>query len=818
MHEEQPAEVLVLAGRGQEVVDRPLHRVAPERDRLPPRCAAAGPRRREIGCGKVGHPAKLLFAVVKLAGGQPDVPAIVGSEQAWTYAEIDALTAAVAGHLLRLGVPTGATVVVDLAQNATRAALAVAVSSAWVAHSLDPTLAPERRAALLERIAPAAILDGIPTGPPGVPPSVRLDDPAVLLATSGTTGVPKLVVNTHRVLMASAAAVARAQGVGPGDRQLVLGTTAATLGARAVTDGLICGATMLVADDITVDAAAAMLAHRPTIVNASPPALANFLTAVERLGPEVVSELRYVRAGSAALRADLAERTRRLLGVPVIQSYAMSEAAKIACTPLDGSAPPGSVGLPLAAEVRIVDGEIVVRGDSVSPGVLVDGWFHTGDLGRFDDDGFLYVLGRADGVVSRGGIQVSLDVLEDALERHPRVAAALAAPVEHTTLGTDIVLGFVPAGTAPEPAALREFLLTTLPANQVPLRFVRLDSLPLTAATKPSRLALAAQLDAQRASPVGRLEGTELRLAALWRDVLGAEVVVEAADDFFALGGSSLQLLRLCDLIGAEFGVEVLPGQVLGRSELRSMAALLRGGDGRRPALVPLRAGDSERTTLYMVPGAGGSLATLQRFVFGLEHGRRVLGFESPGLYGGERLVRRIDAMARRYVDELLADVEPGSFALMGQSMGGIVAQEMAYQLDERGRPASLLVLGDCPARVRARRMMRLRRTVKSLLDRTRRDDALRPRIQRHRVVMRGAAARHRTHLVTAPTVVFTTEETRTKTSDPLLGWGPFVPADARTVDFPGTHRELIRQRGSATAPILDALLLECDQAVAVRP
>ena len=727
-----------------------------------------------------------------------------------------------AGHLLGLGVPPGSTVVVDVPQNATRAALAVAVSSAWVAHSLDPTLSPERRARLLERIAPAAILDREPTGPTAEPPPVELDDLAVLLATSGSTGEPKLVLNTHRMLMASAAAVASAQGVGPGDRQLVLGTTAATLGARGVTDGLICGATMLVADDITVDAAAAMLVHRPTIVNASPPALANFLTAVERLGPELAADLRYVRAGSAALRSDLAERTRRLLGVPVIQSYAMSEAAKIACTPLDGSAPPGSVGRPLAVEVRIVDGEIVVRGDSVSPSVLVDGWFHTGDLGRFDEDGFLYLLGRADGVVSRGGIQVSLDLLEDALERHPLVASALAAPVDHTALGTDVVLGFVPvdAGAAPEPAALREFLLTTLPANQVPLRFVRLDSLPLTPSGKPSRLGLAAQLDAQRVSAIGRLEGTELRLAALWRDVLGAEMVVEATDDFFALGGTSLQLLRLCDLVGGEFGVDVLPGEVLGRSDLAGMAALVRRGDGPRPALVPLRTGDPKRTTLYMVPGAGGSLATLQRFVFGLEHGRRVLGFESPGLYGGERMVRRIDVMARRYVDELLADAGDGPIALMGASMGAVVAHEMAYQLEQRGRPASLLVLGDCPPIVQTRRYMRLRRTVKAVVQRVRRSgapDAVRPRIQRHRVVLRAAASRHRARPVSVPTVVFTTEQTRTKTADPLIGWGPYVPAGARTVEFGGTHRELIRQRGPETAPILDQLLLECDQVVAAK-
>lgn len=90
------------------------------------------------------------------------------------------------------------------------------------------------------------------------------------------------------------------------------------------------------------------------------------------------------------------------------------------------------------SELRIVDGEIVVRGDTVGPGYLDDahdsasafddGWFRTGDLGRLDDDGYLFVLGRRDDVVSRGGQLVSLATVEQELEAHPAVSAVLAAP------------------------------------------------------------------------------------------------------------------------------------------------------------------------------------------------------------------------------------------------------------------------------------------------------------------------------------------------------------------------------------------------------
>ena len=275
------------------------------------------------------------------------------------------------------------------------------------------------------------------------------------------------------------------------------------LGLRTVTDTLWCGGAVVIPDELTVEAIAwHLIEHRPTCVVAPPPLLHVLASAVEHLDPTerdpVLAGLRFVRSGAAALRPAFAERLRATLRVPVLHGYGMSEVGKIACASLDGNDPVGSVGRPLGVELRIDQGEIVVRGDVVAPGyfdgehesasAFEDGWFRTGDLGRLDDDGYLYLLGRRDDTVSRGGVAISLVALEEALEAHPSVGAALAAPVEHPSLGFDVVLAYTTSSSDELPSArAREFLLTRLAASHIPTRIVEVDALPLTGSGKPSR-------------------------------------------------------------------------------------------------------------------------------------------------------------------------------------------------------------------------------------------------------------------------------------------------------------------------------------------
>ena len=489
----------------------------------------------EQGIAHVGHKPRLRPTLESVAASSttlaaamtlvdPSRPAIVGATRVWTYADLVDLAATIGADVVAAGGDERSVVLVEVAEPAALAATTLAAASVCAAASAVG-LPEDHVSEIVDRLRPVLRLDSEPRIRPATP-ALRpgIDDVAIVFATSGSTGRPKLVPNTHRNMRASAAAAQQGQELSAADRCLVLGPMSHALGIRAAADAIWWGAAVVVpARPDPVSVAAALVTHRPTCVVAPPPLLQLLVTAMGTLGQNdrqaVVDALRFVRSGAAALRPGLAERLATALpGVAVLHGYGMTEAAKIACTPLepDGSTfVDGCVGRPLGVEVRINDDdEIVVRGDAVSPGFAdADGWFHTGDLGRLESDGRLVLLGRRDDVVSRGGTLVALPQLEVIAERHPGVVAALAAPVEHPTLGTDVVLGYVAsADGTPDPIALRRHLLTALPAAQVPTRCIAMATLPMTASGKPSRAGVGCH--GRRGRGAGAVPGGARRHAA----------------------------------------------------------------------------------------------------------------------------------------------------------------------------------------------------------------------------------------------------------------------------------------------------------------
>jgi len=189
------------------------------------------------------------------------------------------------------------------------------------------------------------------------------------------------------------------------------------------------------------------------------------------------------------------------------------------CTP--DARKPGSVGRATDLEVAITDplgnflgakleGEIVVRG-TVTPGYLDSpeanqvafrhGWFHTGDIGHLDSDGFLFITGRLKEMISRGGEKIIPQEVDDALAHHPAVAEAAAFAVAHPTLGEDLAAAVVlRGGAASSELELRRFLAARLALFKVPRRILFVDALPRTAAGKPLRTVLAEQFLIDRRS------------------------------------------------------------------------------------------------------------------------------------------------------------------------------------------------------------------------------------------------------------------------------------------------------------------------------
>lgn len=348
---------------------------------------------------------------------------------------------------------------------------------------------------------------------------VALDAPAFLLFTSGSSGKPKGVLQSHRGLAVNADGVARHTGLGPHDRLLHLMPLYHTNGVNnQLLAPLLAGASVYLADRFRADQVPALIDEvRPTILTGVPTMYARMLAS--EFAPEALASLRLLRCGSAPITEELHRRVEAKFGRPLVISYGLSEAT---CTSTMN--PPqarriGSVGTVLAGQdvflldasgARIrepgVDGEICIAGPSLMLGYLVDGGdgepvppgdvLRTGDLGRFDADGHLHITGRLKDVIIRGGENLSPTLIEGVLAKVPGVQACCVVGRADADLG-EVPLAFIvrardAAGAALQPQQLGEAVRAELSRIHVPADYRYVDQLPENAVGKVDRKALAA--------------------------------------------------------------------------------------------------------------------------------------------------------------------------------------------------------------------------------------------------------------------------------------------------------------------------------------
>jgi acyl-CoA synthetase (AMP-forming)/AMP-acid ligase II/acyl carrier protein len=450
-------------------------------------------------------------------------------------------------------------------------------------------------------------------------PSVELDWPqatdlALILATSGTTGRPKIVPLSQANLAASARNIAAHLRLTPQDRALnvmplfhIHGLVGSLLATLASGGSIVCTAGFDA--DSFFDGIAEF---EPTWYSAVPTihqAIAANGSSYRERAPE--HRFRFVRSSSAALSPATLAALESLFEAPVIEAYGMTEAShQMASNPLPPNVrKPGSVGVPAGAEIAILDdagaelgpgrtGEIAVRGPGVTAGyesdpeanaqAFVRGWFRTGDQGRLDADGYLHVSGRLKEIVNRGGEKVSPREIDEALLEHPDVAQATAFGLAHPTLGEDLVAAVVPkAGRHPREADLREYLFGRLAGFKVPSQVVLVDAIPRGPTGKIQRATLPRELGHALARPfVLPSSDAETAVEAAFREVLGSPPL-GIHENFFALGGDSLRATRVIARVNERLSVD-LPIAALFRhptiAELASAVAEARRASDERTA------------------------------------------------------------------------------------------------------------------------------------------------------------------------------------------------------------------------------------------
>ncbi|HEY1597668.1 MAG TPA: o-succinylbenzoate--CoA ligase [Thermoleophilaceae bacterium] len=307
-----------------------------------------------------------------------------------------------------------------------------------------------------------------------------------VIYTSGTTGTPTAVSLTHRNHTASALASAWNLGVDPEDRWLCVLPLFHVGGLAILLRSAIYGTAAVVHEGFDAGRVARALgAGEITVASLVPTMLRRLVEA----GLETAPALRAVLLGGGPVPRDLLEwSTER--GLPVLQTYGMTQTSSQIATLTASEAvqKTGSAGRPLpGVELSISDeGEILVRGEMVSPGALDpgDGRLHTGDRGRLDTEGFLWVEGRLTDVIVTGGENVACAEVERALEEHPAVVEAAVAGTPDREWGELVTAYVVLDGGELDEQALIAHCRERLAGYKVPRVLHVVDALPRNAAGK----------------------------------------------------------------------------------------------------------------------------------------------------------------------------------------------------------------------------------------------------------------------------------------------------------------------------------------------
>jgi O-succinylbenzoic acid--CoA ligase len=318
------------------------------------------------------------------------------------------------------------------------------------------------------------------------PRSPAPDDTWVILHTSGTTAAPKPVELTYGNFRASADAAAANLPLTPDDRWLCVLPLFHVGGLSILTRSAFAGSTAVVHERFDVDAVAESLeSGEATVVSL----VGTMLRRLQERGLSGAPALRAALVGGGPVPSDLLEWGRSI-GLPLLLTYGMTETCSQIATAVPGDH--GGLAKPLpGVELRIgpggetePGGEILIRGPMVSRGALAaDGWLHSGDRGRLDADGYLWVDGRIKDTIVTGGENVAAAEVEEALVAHPAIADAAVVGRPDPEWG-EAVTAFVVVSGDPSDDAIVAHCRERLARYKVPRAIVRVDDLPRTASGK----------------------------------------------------------------------------------------------------------------------------------------------------------------------------------------------------------------------------------------------------------------------------------------------------------------------------------------------
>ena len=581
----------------------------------------------------------------------------------------------------------------------------------------------------------------VPEAPMVLHPATDL---AAIFYTSGTTGKPKGVMQDHRGILHRVMIDADGYGIHPGDRLSLLSPPTYSVSLRNLFGAVLSGATVC-PFDFEVEGlgrlARWLIEERITIFSATPTVFRHF--AATLTGEEDFGDVRLVDVGGEGARKTDVELYKRHFSPACILANTLgcNEAGVYRRyfidrnTVIDGDIVPVGYGV-ADKEVVLLShgkevapnelGEIAIRSRYLPSGYwgrpdLTDAVFVpdpdgggqrlylTGDMGEMRPDGCLIYRGRKDSRAKIRGQFVDLAELENSLLQHDGVTEAVVKAVERYGNRTQLV-AFVVA--SPEAALttrkLRRFLARTIPAFMVPSKFEFLSALPKLTNGKVDRQALVLpdetrgavrQIERADGPPyVAPIETIEHQLVEIWEELLRVHPI-GVRDNFFDLGGDSLMALQMIEEVELRCGEPVPAAALIGGATLGELAKMLveQRLHERTALVVKVQSGDSSWPFFFLhgdFRGGGFYCVNLARALG--EH-QRFYVVAAHGL-NGDAVPPTIEAMAAAYVEMIQAAEPQGPYLLGGLCHAGLIAFEIARQLERKGHKVGLVAMIGPPA------------------------------------------------------------------------------------------------------------------------
>jgi acyl-CoA synthetase (AMP-forming)/AMP-acid ligase II/thioesterase domain-containing protein/acyl carrier protein len=555
------------------------------------------------------------------------------------------------------------------------------------------------------------------------------DDLFCIVQTSGTTARPKIVPLSQRAMLGSIWHNIKVLELTSADRCLHFLAPVHMMGITPVIYSLMAGSQVMVAPGFAQSEFFNWVREfNPTWFTAAPAIHQSILReAPDHADWVKPNRPRFVRSAAAAMPISLLRQVEDFWQVPHIEAYAMSECPAVCSNHFATSRRrTGSVGLPSGAEIALLGardeilppgrggiGPIVVRGPGLmngyenpadNAGVWIDGYFRTGDIGRFDEDGFLYIVGRAKEMINRGGVKISPREIEDAILGSPAVSEAVAFGIPDGHLGEEIAVAAVlKQDQSVTELQLKELVADRLSAHKVPRRVVFVPRIPTGPTGKPQRIGMAEKLgldvqagsaekDHQFITPRTSLEEI---LAVLWTRILKLNRPISINEGFLELGGDSLQVVAMFAELNRILERNLPIAMLLATPTIEKLVDAINSKGWKLPetCVVPIQPRGT-RTPLFCISGMYGHVFNYYPLSQRLGNDQPVYGLQFPEVIV-QQPIRNISQLADLFLREIRQVQPMGPYQIAGYSFGGYVAYEIAQRLTAEGELVSMLGMLD---------------------------------------------------------------------------------------------------------------------------